>query len=285
MRKKALRTLSTFLFNIVGCFVYSVGVTVFITPNEISPGGFTGIATIITYLLGFKSGMVLLVINIPVLILGFLKFGKEFIAKTALVTVMLSAVLSLTEYILPPLKTDKILAGIFGGILMGLGMSLILLRGATTGGVDIIAKLVNSKFRHISVGRLILFMDAAVIALAAVVYKNAESALYSVMSLYASSKMLDAMLYGADRGKIVYIVTDRAADIGKAVGERMRRGATLIRATGGYTGKEKNLLMCVLRIQEVSALYSIAEEFDPTAFIFVCDAGEIIGEGFKPHKS
>lgn len=281
MDRRIFKSFTTFSFYALGCFLYSAGVAVFITPNEISPGGFTGIATVISYLWNLPSGAVLFVLNVPVLIIGFLKFGKELIAKTALVTVMLSVILSLTEGFMPPLKTDKILAGVFGGILMGLGMSLVLLRGATTGGVDIIAKLVNSSFRHITVGRLILFMDAAVIALAALVYKNAESALYSIVSLYASSKMLDAMLYGADRGKTVYIITDRALDIGKAVGERMKRGATIIKSVGAYTGKEKNMLMCVLRIQEVASLYSIAEEFDPAAFIFVCDAGEIIGEGFK----
>ena len=266
---------------VVGGLIYASAVTMFVSGNEISPGGLTGISTAVNYITGFPSGILLLILNIPILIIGFLKFGGFFIIKTAVATVIISASLTVTDFFLPVFQIDKILAAVFGGILMGFGISLIMRRGATTGGVDIIAKLINRKFRHLTVGRLILMMDAAVIAIAVLVYRNIESALYSVISMYASSRVMDMMLYGADKGKIIYIVTDKATEICKEIADKLSRGVTILKATGGYTGKERTMLMCTVRRYEVSAVYSLIEENDPKAFITVSDAGEIIGEGFK----
>ena len=164
---------------------------------------------------------------------------------------------------------------------MGAGLSLILRRGATTGGVDIIGTLVHRKFRYITVGRVILISDIIVITFAAIVYGDIESGLYSVVAMYASSVVTDAILYGTDKGKIVYAVTDKADEICKAVSVRIERGVTRLNATGGYTGDAHTMLMCTVRINEVSALCDIVREFDPRAFIVVSDAGEILGEGFK----
>ncbi len=266
---------------ILGALIYSSAVTMFISGNEISPGGLTGISTAVNHLIGFPSGLLLLILNIPILILGFIKFGGVFIFKTAIATVILSASLTVTDLILPVFQIDKILAAVFGGILMGLGLSIIMLRGATSGGVDIVAKLINRKFRHFTVGRIILIMDAVVIAIAVFAYRNIESALYSIVSLYASSMVMDMMLYGADKGKIIYIVTDKPQEICNSIAHKLRRGVTVIKAIGGYTGKEHSLLMCTVRRYEVSAVYDIIEEADSKAFITVSDAGEIIGEGFK----
>ncbi len=265
----------------IGSAVYSSAVTMFITANEISPGGFTGIATLLNYLFSLPSGIVLFLLNIPVLILGFLKFGGVFIIKTAVATGIVSFSLTVTDAILPSFHIDKILASVFGGILMGLGLSLILLRGATTGGVDILAKLINRRFRHLTVGRVILIMDAAVVALAAVVYRNIESALYSSVSLYASSVIMDKVLYGGDKGKLIYIVSLKYKEICKEINSSLSRGVTVLSAKGGYTGEERPLLLCTVRRHEVSAVYSILDKIDKNAFIIVGDAGEIIGEGFK----
>ena len=269
------------LFYIVGCAVYSAAVTSLITPNEISPGGFTGIATAVNYLSGFSTGLLLLLINIPVIILGIVRLGGIFIVKSAIATSILSLSLEFAERFMPQFNVDKILASIFGGIFMGAGLSLILRRGATTGGVDIIGTLVHRKFRYITVGRVILISDIIVITFAAIVYGDIESGLYSVVAMYASSVVTDAILYGTDKGKIVYAVTDKADEICKAVSVRIERGVTRLNATGGYTGDAHTMLMCTVRINEVSALCDIVREFDPRAFIVVSDAGEILGEGFK----
>lgn len=270
-----------FLCYIIGSFIYSFAITAFISANEISPGGFTGIATLINYVAQVPTGIVLLALNVPVIILGFVKLGGVFIFKTACATVMLSVCLDINEKIAPQFETDSILASLFGGILMGLGLSLVLLRGATTGGVDIIAKLINRKFRHISVGRIILVLDATVILLAAFVYKNIESALYSVVAMYASSRVMDTLLYGADKGKLIHIVTEMPDQISHAINERLHRGVTKVSATGAYTGESRTMLICTVRRHEAAAVHDIIREFDPAAFIIVSDAGEIIGEGFK----
>ena len=284
MRKKLLSFITDIVFYIIGCGVYSIAVTMFISPNEISPGGLTGIATVLNHLFMLPTGIVLFLLNIPILILGFIKFGGIFITKTAIATTILSFMLEITENLLPAFKIDLILAAVFGGILMGLGLSIVMLRGATTGGVDIIAKVINRKFRHLTVGRLILMSDAAVVMIAAFAYGNVQSALYSVISLYASSRIMDVMLYGADKGKIVYIITDSAKEISDAVMTEVRRGVTVMNVVGGYTGSDKKMLMCVLRRHEVSAVYRIVGENDSNAFIVVGEAGEIFGQGFKANR-
>ncbi|MBR7133362.1 MAG: YitT family protein [Clostridia bacterium] len=284
MRKKIIGITTDVLFYIAGCFLYSTAVTMFISSNEISPGGLTGIATALNFLFALPSGIMLLILNIPILIIGFIKFGGAFIFKTAFVTFFLSVSLTITDTVLPQFHIDKVLAAVFGGILMGVGLSLVMLRGATTGGVDILAKLVNRRFRHITVGKLILLMDAFVISIATIAYRNIESALYSVIAMYATSRVMDAVLYGSDKGKMIYIVTEFPKEICKDINSDLRRGVTVLSAKGGYTGITRSLLLCTVRRYEVSAVYSIIDKYDRNAFIVVSDAGEIIGEGFKALK-
>lgn len=282
MKRKAIKLCVDFLFYLVGCFIYSLAVTTLISANEISPGGITGISTVLNYLFSLPLGLTLLALNIPILILGFIKFGGIFIIKTSIVTVIASISLTVTDALLPAFKVDKILAAIFGGILMGLGLSLVMLRGATTGGIDILAKLINRRFRHLTVGKLILIMDVVIITIAAFVYKNIESALYSAVSMYATSIVMDSLLYGSDTGKLIYIVTGFESQVCRDINHNLRRGVTVISARGGYTGKERSLLLCTVRRHEVSAVYDILDKYDKNAFVIVADAGEIVGEGFKP---
>ncbi|MBO4432034.1 MAG: YitT family protein [Clostridia bacterium] len=277
----AKEIITDLIYYIIGCFVYSAAVTALITPNAISPGGFTGIATAVNYLSGISTGFLLLLINIPVIIWGFLKLGGIFIVKSAIATGVLSVCIELSERFVPQFTVDKILASIFGGIFMGAGLSLILRRGATTGGVDIIGTLVNKKFRYITVGRIILISDIIVITFATIVYGDVQSGLYSVVAMYASSVVTDAILYGTDKGKIVYAVTDKPDEICKAVSERIERGVTRLNATGGYTGDSHTMLMCTVRINEVASVCDIIRECDPRAFTVISDAGEVLGEGFK----
>ena len=164
---------------------------------------------------------------------------------------------------------------------MGLSISMFMLRGSTTGGVDIIAMLINRRFPHLTVGRLMLASDAFIVAFSALVYKNIESALYSVIALYASSRIMDVMLYGADKGKIVYIVTENSSCVAEKIMSIVRRGITVIDVTGAYTGRKLKMLMCTVRRNEVSAVCKTARENDKGAFIVVAEAGDILGEGFK----
>lgn len=284
MNKKSGVVLATdLLVYIAGGIIYSVAVLLFLSANEISPGGLTGIATVLNYLFMLPIGTVMFLLNIPILIIGFMKLGGVFILKTTVATVIISIILDIIESFLPAVRVDPILAAVFGGLLMGLGVSMFMLRGATTGGVDIIAKLINRRFTHMTVGRLMLLSDAVVVAFSAIAYKNVESALYSVIALYASSRVIDMMLYGADKGKIVYIITEKSAEMSREIMSLVKRGITLIGVTGAYTGRRLDMLMCTVRRNEVSAVCRLARENDGGAFIVIAEAGEILGEGFKPN--
>ncbi len=281
MKKRIPKTIVDTIYFVAGAVIYSVAVNMFLAPNGISPGGFTGVAAVVNYLTSVPTGVMLFALNIPVLILGYMKMGGMFILKTSFVTVLVSFALDVSAQLLPPLKTDGILVSLFGGILMGLGLSLILLRGATTGGIDIIAKLVNRKYRHLSVGKIILMADGFVIILTALVYKNAEIALCSVVAIYAGTRVMDILLYGADRGKIIYIVTSQPDLICREINDTIGRGVTRLSVVGGYTGENRTMLMCTVRVHEAAAVHDVIREYDERAFIVVSDAGEIIGEGFK----
>ena len=280
-RKQLFSFLTDLIFYIAGGMIYSVAVLLFLTENEISPGGLTGIATILNYLFSLPIGTVVFILNIPLLAAGFIKFGGIFISKTAVATAVMSLTLDISGLFMPKMKIDPILAALFGGLLMGLGISLFMLRGATTGGSDIVAKLINRKFPHLTVGRLMLAADAAVVGLSALVYKNMESALYAVIAIYASSRVMDLILYGADRGKIIYVITDNAKELSDSIMSLINRGVTLLDVTGAYTGTKRQMLMCTVRRNEVAAVCRLATSCDKNAFIIVGEAGEVLGEGFK----
>ena len=280
-RKKLFAWAADAALFIIGGAIYAVAVILFLSGNEISPGGLTGISTMLNYLYGLPVGTVVFILNIPILVIGFIKFGGIFIVKTAVSNVVISITLDIAEELLPELKINPVLAAVFGGLLMGLSISMFMLRGSTTGGVDIIAMLINRRFPHLTVGRLMLASDAFIVAFSALVYKNIESALYSVIALYASSRIMDVMLYGADKGKIVYIVTENSSCVAEKIMSIVRRGITVIDVTGAYTGRKLKMLMCTVRRNEVSAVCKTARDNDKGAFIVVAEAGDILGEGFK----
>ena len=284
MRSRVKKTTVDILYFFVGAIIYSVSVNMFLSPNGISPGGFTGVAAVINHITNIPTGTMLFIFNIPILILGYIKMGGVFILKTSFVTVLVSLSLDISASLLPIVRADGILVSMFGGILMGIGLSLILLRGATTGGIDIIAKFVNRKYRHLSVGKIILMADGIVILLNALVYKNAESALYSIVAMYMGTRLMDILLYGADKGKIIYIITKSPDEICNEINHSVGRGVTKLSVIGGYTGETKIMLMCTVRVHEVAAIHDLVKQYDDRAFMVVSDAGEIIGEGFKGYN-
>ena len=273
--------LSDIAFFILGGAIYSVGIISFLTPNKISPGGVTGIAAVGNYLFSFPIGLTVFIINIPLLIAAYMKFGKAFIFKTAVATVCVSAVLDIFELFLPRLYIDSILASVFGGILTGLGISIIMLRGSTTGGVDIVAKFVNNRYPFISMGKIMLAADTAVVLIATFVYKNTQSALYSAIAIYSSSRIMDVMLYGADKGKIIYVISHNTQDIVYDILNTVKRGVTVIDVTGGYKKEKKQMIMCTVRRNQVHTVCKYVRRHDQNAFIVVAEAGEIFGQGFK----
>ncbi len=275
------RCIKDFLYWLIGCAVYSFSVVSFLEPNKISPGGFTGVATILSAVTPIPSGTILLILNVPLMLFALKKLGGGFILKTVAVTFILSSTLNIAEIMFPKFSLNPVLAAVFGGIISGFGISLILISGATTGGVDIIAHFINSKRPHISVGRVIMVFDALVIMLSAFIYANIESALFSLIAIYAATQVIDSMLYGADKGKIVLIVTKKSGTIVERVSTELGRGITRVSSKGGFTGEDNELLLCAVRKYEVANLITLIKEADTKAFTVITDAGEIIGQGFK----
>lgn len=281
MKKKVFAFLKELLFYTLGSAVYSFAVSCILSPAQISPGGITGIATALNFLFSLPVGITAFLLNAPLFFIGWRRFGTSFVAKTVIATAISSFFLDLWNSFLPNVKTDVILSAIFGGILMGLGIGIILLKGATTGGTDIAAKLINRRFPHVSVGRCVMLSDVAVVAFSAIVYGNIESALLSCVAIYASTQIMDGILYGADGGKVVFAVSKIGEEIAKSIMGEIGRGVTLLSAHGGYTGDEINVLMCAVRKHQVSKVHRIINTADNKAFVMVLDAGEILGEGFK----
>ncbi|MEG1887084.1 MAG: YitT family protein [Oscillospiraceae bacterium] len=279
---KNLNALIDAVLMIVGGALYALGFSVFIEPNQISPGGVTGIAALVHYLIGaVPTGVLALIFNIPLLIAGLLVFGKNFIIKTGCATVTASILIDVFKLYIPYYAGDKILASLAGGVMIGVGLAVVIVRGATTGGTDIAAKLINRKFPSLSMGKSILILDVSILIAATIVYRNLETSLYSILALFTSSKVIDGILYGADRGKLIYIITKKPDELSEKIINIVGRGVSRMKVIGGYTQTERTMLMCATRRQEAAKLHAIITQADSEAFVIVSDVGEIRGEGFK----
>ena len=278
--KKIKKYLKEGLILIFGSFVYAIAVEVFLSPLKISPGGITGVSTALNYLSGFPTGILMLIFNIPIILFGFIKFGKLFIVKSAVAVVLSSLFIDAIDNLYTPVFSDIMLGAVFGGALIGAGLGLIMLIGASTGGIDIIVKLLNSRL-NISMGRAFLIIDGAVILFAAVVYRDFETALYSVIAVFVSSKVVDIILCGTLDSKAIFIITDNEEIIKKEITEKADRGVTVLPAFGGYTGRKNNILLCVARNNEINLVRNIVIKLDSNAFFFIVNAGDVIGKGFK----
>lgn len=268
------------LILIFGSIVYAIAVEVFLSPLKISPGGITGISTALNFITGFPTGIYIIAFNLPLLILGLMKFGKVFITKTTTAVIISSLLIEVINNFYKPVFTDKVLCAIFGGVLLGAGLGVIMLVGASTGGVDIAVKLLNKKY-NISIGRAFLMIDGSVIAFASVVYQDFESALYSVVAIFVSSRVVDLILGGNIDSKAFFIISDNEEAVKSALTDTADRGVTILPAFGGYTGRKNNILLCVARNNEVNSVRKLIIASDPNAFFFVVSAGDVIGKGFK----
>lgn len=266
---------------IIGCILYSVGVNSFAVPNSIAQSGVTGVAVILNHLFSVPVGTVNLLLNIPLLILMWIFLGKKLVARTLWVTVLLSAALDLIAMFIPVYTGDKILASLFCGLLQGSGLGLIMITGATSGGTDIVARLVHKFFPHITIGRVVMLADAVIIAAGMLVFGSIETGLYAIIVIFVSTKVIDSMIYGTGNGKMLMVVTDKADEVSKAIISSSRRGVSIIPAVGAYTGESKNVLICVARKHEISGIIKTIKSIDDKTFIIVSEANEILGEGFN----
>lgn len=266
---------------VLGSAFYAFGFCYFIQPNQISPGGVTGIAAILHVWFAAPTGLTLFLLNIPILALGFWKIGGAFIGKTLFVTATTSLLIDLFSTVLPVFEGERLLAAIFGGVLSGVGLAIVMLRGATSGGIDVIAKVLRLKYPYFTMGRLVLLLDGAVILLATLCYRDMETALFTVLSIFTSSKVMDSILYGADQGRLMFIVTTEKSDMERALFDSVHRGSTVLPAYGGYRGEARRMLVCAVRKQEVARAMQTVRQTDPAAFTVISVTGGIFGYGFE----
>lgn len=279
-RKRAFEFAADVSILILGGFLYACSVNIFTAPNRILVGGFTGIATLLHYLFGLPIGLTVLLLNLPLFLAAYFKFGTGFVLKTVFATAISSVLMDWTALFLPVYTGDLLLCALFGGLLCGLGLGLIFLRGATTGGVDIIAKLLRLRFSALSMGRTILLIDGAVILASFFVFKSLESMLYAAIVIFVSTQAIDFLLYGTGGGKLLFAVTENGEQIADLITSTLNRGVTVLPVTGGYTRQPKSLLLCAVRANEITALSKAIRLSDKNAFLIITDAGEIRGEGF-----
>lgn len=267
----------------VGAVLMGVALSVFMVPFKIAPGGASGFATVLHYLTGLRVSVLIPLINIPIFIIGIIRLERDFLVKSVFGTVVLS-IATETAAILPPPTSDPLISAVFGGAVMGIGISAVLSRGGTTGGTDILVLVIRRSFSEVSVGRLYLLIDGAVIAMAGLAFSSGEVIFYSAVSLVVSTYMTDAALEGLNLARLVYIISDSNREICDRIYAELKRGVTGLNSVSMYSGRSGRILMCVIRKGQLSKLKKIIQDIDKDAFVIICDAKEVMGSGFEMRR-
>lgn len=270
----------------IGSVVYSAGIHCFSAPNNIAPGGVAGISTLINSATGKDIiGLLYGIINIPLIIIGLIFLGRKMMIKTL---ISVAIVTFSTDYglaLLPVYKDgDPLLAAIFAGVLFGIGLGIIYLREGTSGGTDIINKLINKKYPHISIGAAMLSTDAVIICSSMFVFGTIEAGLYAIVAIFIGSKVMDMILYGSYEGKMLLIFSEKYEDISDYVMKDLKRGITWLKGEGAYSRQEKHVICCAVHKSEYSKIKRKVKEIDPKAFIIISSVGEVLGEGFQANQ-
>ena len=266
---------------ILGAATYAVGFQFFFYPNDIIAGGVTGISTIINLLTGAPVGVVSIIINIPLFAVAWKKVGTRFMLMSLVGMALTYIFVDLFALIDFAATDDLFLAGTIGACLNGAGLGLVYRAGATTGGIDIVAKILRRRYPYINFGTFVLVLDIAIIAVFAAIYREWEAAMYAVIAMFVVTRAIDVMLYGLDTSKVCYLISEeKSTELERAITETMHRGVTRLHGEGGYTGAEREVLMCVIKKRQITDLRKIVRAVDPAAFFVVTDANDVFGNGF-----
>lgn len=270
-------------FLVVGSILYAAGIALFLDPNQLAPGGVVGIAIIFNRIFSIPTGTIIFLINVPLMLLAWWKLGFKMIVSTMFVTVFSSALVDVMAAF-GAISNDLLLSAIFGNSLVAAGMALIFKAGATSGGTDIIVKLIKIKYRHASTGTLFFITDAIVVVSSIFVFKNFEVGMYAVLAMVVFTVVFDKLIYGADGAKMVHIMSDKKEIIAQRI-MALEIGLTFVKGYGGFTKSEKDVILCVVKKPMLPKVQDIVKEEDPFAFIIVSSATEVLGEGYKSHYS
>lgn len=282
MKEKAKEFVLDLLYTVAGAAILAVGVSCFVGPAQIAPGGVSGLSILVNFLTGLPVGAVNLAFNIPLILLAWKFLGRRFTLRTLVTVLIQSVLMDVITLWIPVYTGERIMAALFGGVASGVGLALVFMRGSTTGGTDIVSRLLQLRYRHLSIGRLLFLVDVVVLLLSVAVFRNIEAGLYGMIAIFASGKVLDNILYGLDTGKVLLVVSGKNQEIAARIMETLKRGVTFLHGSGAWSGTERQVLLCAVRAQQCYRVEEIVRGVDKEAFVIVLEATEIAGEGFRP---
>lgn len=266
-----------------GSFIFALSINLFTLPSKIVTGGISGVATIFYHLFGISTGLTVGLLNIVILLFAWKILGKHFVLDSLAAIVMIPFFLEFTEH-LPPLTENILLAAAYGGVLLGVGIGMAFSQGGTTGGTDIVSRISQKKYPHLSIGILMTIVDLLIIGASIVAFGNIDLALYGILSLVISTAVIDMIISKLNCAKLVFIITDSEIGLETHIFTAVNRGVTTISGVGGFSGKAKKILLCVAKQNQVEKLKNTVRQFDPSAFIIVNESKEIIGNGFQYYR-
>lgn len=286
-QKQVVKKIFRYVFITFTAALYAVGIALFLNPNNLAPGGISGIAIILKKMFpGLPGvGMLILLINIPILAVGIKKFGIKFILSTMYSLIVSSVLIDILPIVfnVNGVTDNKMLASVIGGATFGLGMGLMFRLDTTTGGLDIIVKIIKQKNPHLKTGQIYFLLDVVILAASAVAFKDVEVALYAAIAIYVSTVVMDRAIYGGDEATLVYIISEKRELIARRMMKEVNVGATMIQAKGAYSNETTEVIMCVMKKQTLVKVRNILKQTDSGAFMIVSSANEVFGQGFKDH--
>ncbi|RKI70992.1 YitT family protein [bacterium 1xD42-67] len=280
-----IRLVRDYFWIALGSVIYSISFDWFYVPNQIGFGGLTALGMILNHFSpAIPIGIVVLVINIPLFLLGWKYLGGGTLVSSLFAMVATSVLVDLIAalYTFPPM--DPMLAAVFGGVSLGVSLGMIFSKRATTGGTDLIARLLKLPFAWLPIGKLLMVVDLAMLLAVSIAFRSMESAMYGIIALYISTTVMDGVLYGLDRSKVAYIVTSEPQAITEEIDRQLDRGVTYLHGEGSFSREEKLILMCAFKQKQIVPLKELVHELDPQAFLIVCDAHEVQGQGFRRYQ-
>lgn len=269
---------------ILGCALFALGFDLFLLPNDLNTGGVSGLSMVIQELLGFGSvGVIQIIINLPLFLIGGIKIGKKFFFGSLLGLAGSSLFIDLFS-LLPVPETEPLLGLLYGSLLCGVGIGVVFASGTSTGGSDILVRLLKLRFRNVPVGQICLYIDLCVAVLTGIVFQDVTKTLYTGVTVFVTSKVMDAVIYRFDYSKVALIITKEYEAVSKAVGDKLHRGTTYLYGQGAYSGKDTKVVLTAVKRQQLAELKELVTDIDPNAFIIVQEAHQVLGDGFARYS-
>ena len=285
--KKLWNKIGWVVLTVVGSFIFGVGYAIFLGPNGLNAGGISGLSAVLVELLNadgkipfLKVGTLTILINLPLFAIGGLKIGKKFFFGSLLGMGLSSIVMDSIHVVI---QLEPLLASIYGGVVVGFGVGLVFFAGTSTGGADIVVRLVKLKAKNTNVGQIAMSFDIIVVILTGLVFGDITNALYTGVSVFLCGKVMDAVVYGFDYSKTALIITKEYEKLPVMIGEKLGRGATYLYSQGTYTGKESKVILVAIYPKQIAELKDLVMSVDPNAFIILQDAHQVLGDGFAKH--